>query len=442
MTIKASSTVVGALACQRDSFLKTLKTTVVSCDEHKGHVTAKDKQNKNSKKQSDPKDLKYAIQLADTIIFPEGGGQPSDTGIIENGQDKWTVDEVIRDKLTALHLTSAPITPGIQVDLQVDWARRFDHMQQHTGQHLLSAIFDQYNLGTLSWSLGEMINYIELPQKVDDSTIQQVSEKVNQAIIDCIDITVETPDIKGDDVDISHLPEDYDLSKGILRIVKIGDLDRNPCCGTHLANTSQIQAVTILHQVNVKGGNSRLYFTCGSRVPKLLAKHHEILKNVSGNILSCQVDEVYDKTKLLNDNYRESNSNKSNLLKELVAIEAKQVFETLKSKESGVDYFYRKDSNPEAITLFQKELLTLINSNKDSGVDLEKSHTIVMFNGQKDGGMIKVMGPEATKIQDEAKNLITNLKGGGKGNSFQGKISSYEKGEISSLTTFLDSLKI
>lgn len=445
MATKTGSTVVGALACQRDSFLKAFQTTVISCVEHKGHETSKDKQNKKSKKKSDKdesSDIKYAIELADTIIFPEGGGQPTDTGIIETGLEKVAVDEVIRDKLTALHLTKSPVLPGTSVGLSVNWNRRFDHMQQHTGQHLLSAIFDQYNLETLSWAMGDTINYIELPKRVDEDIIDQVGEKVNQAIVDSIPITVEIPDKHGNEVDTSHIPDDYDLSQGLLRIVKIGDLDRNPCCGTHLANTSQIQSIAILHQVNVRGGNSRVHFICGNRVPKYLAKNHELLKNVAGNLLSCQIDEVYDKTKLLNDNYRESNSAKSNLLKELVAIEAKQVFETLKSKPSGVEYFYRKDNNPEAITLFQKELITLVNNNKDSGVNLEATHTIVMFNGINEGGMIKIMGPEAPRIQEELKKILSNLKGGGKGNSFQGKITKYGKGEINSLVDFLDSLKI
>lgn len=444
MATKSGSTIVGALACQRDSFLKVFKTTVLACNEHEGHVLSKDKQNKNNKKQTDstPAAVQYAIELEDTILFPEGGGQPYDTGVIESESEKHHVEEVVRDKLTALHLTRTPISPGTSVGLSVDWARRFDHMQQHTGQHLVSAIFDQYGLETLSWSSGETMNYVELPKKVDEKTIQEVSEKINQVILDNLPITVETPDLNGDKIDISHLPDDYDLSQGIVRIVRIGDLDRNPCCGTHLASTLQIQGVSLLHQVHVKGGNSRLYFTCGSRVSKMLSKDHEILKNVGGNFLSCQIDEVYDKTKLLNDNYREANSAKSNLLKELVAIEAANVFEKLKSKPSGVEYFYRKDSSPEAVNSFHKELITLANSNKDSGVDFDKTHTVVIFNGFKEGGMIKIMGPETTNLQEEVKKRITNVKGGGKGNSFQGKISNYEKGEINSLIGYLDSLTI
>lgn len=436
MATKTGSMVVGGLACQKNSFLKTLRTKVLSCEPHLGHLTSKDKQ--SGKKKKAPEELKYAVELEDTIIFPEGGGQPSDHGVIEvEDGDKVAVKEVIRDKLTALHLTDSPISPGSDVNLSIDWERRFDHMQQHTGQHLLSAIFDQYNLETLSWSLGETINYIELPKKVEENIIQEVQEKVNQVIVEALPITVETPDKNGHEIDTSNVPTDYDLSNGIFRVVKIGDIDYNPCCGTHLNDTSQIQSICILHQVNVRGGNSRLHFMCGKRVASYLSKTFGILKNVSGNILSCQVEEVFDKTKALYDNQRELSSQKTNLLKELASIEAKRAFENFKTKK--VDWFYRKDSDPESINLFQKELLTLINNEK-SDINFD-NNTIVMFNGETNG-MIKIMGPEASKIQEGIKDILSNVKGGGKGNSFQGKIPKYEKGEVSSLIRYLESLEI
>ncbi|CAH6719443.1 putative alanyl-tRNA editing protein alaX [[Candida] jaroonii] len=430
------STIVGALACQKDSFLKTLTTTVISCAEHKGHITPKDKQNKSKKSQDKKQESRYAIELGDTVIFPEGGGQPSDIGIIDTGSDKIEVEEVIRDKLTALHLTHKPIDIGTKVDLSIDWQRRYDHMQQHTGQHLLSAIFDQYKLDTLSWSLGETMNYIELPEKISDELIEEVGEKVNQAIIDDIPITVEWPDDHGGEINISKIPDDYDLSKGLLRIVKIGNLDRNPCCGTHLKTTGQIQAVSIFHQLNVKGGNSRLFFTCGSRVFRQLSKNYNILKNVGGNVLSCQIDDVYEKTKLLNDNYRDVAGTNRKLLAEVLGYEAKKVFDTLKTSKFA--YFYRKDSNPEAIQIFQKELLTLINGS-DCGIDLDKTHSVVMFNGEKNG-LVKVMGPMTNEIVEKVKEILTGVKGGGKG-IYQGK-AVYEKGEVDSLLKYLESLTL
>lgn len=444
----ANSTIVGALACQRNSFLKTFQTKVVSCKEYQPIKTSKDKQNQGKKKpekDQSPAEKLYALELEDTILFPEGGGQPYDTGILATDSEKVPVKMVLRQELTAVHVTPQPVAVGSDVTLEVDWKRRLDIMQQHTGQHLISAVFDTYDLETLSWSMGDMINYIELPRKVEQTLVDEVSEKVNNIIVENLPIKVTTPDKLGREIDTSHIPEDYDLSKGIVRVVQIGDIDSNPCCGTHLTATGQIQAVSFLHQTNVRGGNSRLHFICGSRVSKQLAAYHLILKDVLGLQLSCQIEEVVSKVSDLNQNYKKTQSRESALMKELAAIEASKVFAAFRDSQAKLASVYRQDSSPEYLTIVQKELSTLINSNKDAGVNLITDQTVVYINGDYksgNGGMVKISGPRAEEIQQELKKLIKNIKGGGKGPSFQGKITKYEKGEVESVLRYLESLQL
>lgn len=444
----ASSTIVGALACQRNSFLKTFRTRVVSCEEYQPIKTSKDKQNQNKKdagKEQTPCEPLYSLELQDTILFPEGGGQPFDKGNIITEGEKIPVQMVLRKELTAVHVTPKPVSVGSDVTLEVDWNRRLDIMQQHTGQHLISAVFDTHDLETLSWSMGDMINYIELPRKVEQGLIDEVGAKINDLIIQNLPIKVTTPDDMGREVDTSHIPDDYDLSKGIVRVVQIGDLDSNPCCGTHLTATGQVQAVSFLHQVNVRGGNSRLHFICGSRVSRQLTTYHLLLKDVLGMQLSCQIEDVDSKVADLLQNYKRSQSRESVLLKELASIEASNVFENFKNAKGKIATVYRQDSSPEYLTVVQKELSSLINANKDSDVDLTKSQTVVFINGEYkagNGGMVKVIGPLAEEIQQRLKSLIKNLKGGGKGASFQGKITKYEKGEVESVLRYLESLAL
>lgn len=143
---------VGALACQRNSFLfDGFKTLVVSCEPIK---------NKKDKIED------YEIELQDTILFPEGGGQPSDSGslkIVEGNGDsslieKISVSHVSRTGLHAKHHVNEYIEPGTTVEVAVDGERRMDYMQQHTGQHLLSAILERnYKVDTVSWSMGGII---------------------------------------------------------------------------------------------------------------------------------------------------------------------------------------------------------------------------------------------------------------------------------------------
>ena len=445
----ATSTIVGALACQKNSFLKTLNTKVVSSYEFVPPATAKEKQNKNKK--DSPKELKYGVEFEDTVLFPEGGGQPFDKGtitILNNGaavaSEPKTVEvnAILRDKLKAVHIVDEPLEPGTQVKLQVDWDRRLDIMQQHTGQHLLSAVFDTLKLDTLSWSMGDIINYIELPEKVSDEVVQQVQQRVNELIFEAHPIHVVTRDDHGVEIDTSHLPDDYDQSKGVVRIVKIGDdIDSNPCCGTHLSNTAQIGSIVLLNQTSIRGGHSRLYFTCGTRVANIAGEYFDILKTVSGTQLSCQIDDVVTKIDQLNTNYRKANSTIANLTKELANLKATEIFNKLKATDDGIAYVYREENNPDYLTTVQKELATIINANKDSGVDITNKHTLILINGNQtsNGGMVKISGPKTNDIATELKLKITNLKGGGKG-LFQGKITKYEKGEIESVLSYLDSL--
>lgn len=99
-------------------------------------------------------------------------------------------------------------------------------MQQHTGQHLLSAVMDTYeDLKTLGWGMGsdDSMNYVDLPRKPSPEEMQSIQSRCNELIRNNLPITVETPE----DAKQDKLPEDYDKSKGIIRVIRIGDMDRN-----------------------------------------------------------------------------------------------------------------------------------------------------------------------------------------------------------------------
>lgn len=418
------SAIVGGLACQRDSFLKTLTTTVVAASKYP-----------LSKKTSG-----YAIELADTVLFPEGGGQPSDVGTIKVDDRVVAVDSVIRDKLTALHITAEPVPVGAQVELAVDWDRRLDVMQQHTGQHLLSAVLDSYKMPTLSWSMGDMVNYIELERLVEPAVVLEVNARVNQAILDAVPIEVVTPDTA--EVNTAKMPDDYDQDKGIVRVVKIGDMDANPCCGTHLKNTAQIQQVALLHQTSIRGGHSRLHFVCGSRVYRYLRQEHAVLKQV-GAELAAPLEGLADKAVQLNQKLKELGSRESGLMKELAAVDAARVLRQFTAPPEGqtllVAVVYRADSDPQYMSVLQKEILT--RAKGAAGLDLQK-HTVVMINGEAPGGgMVKATGPRSEEVAAGLKSALANIKGGGKGSTFQGKVTKYEKGEVLAALAFLESLQ-
>jgi misacylated tRNA(Ala) deacylase len=261
--------IVGALACQKDSYLQTLETEVISCnvyippkgDSKSNKPTGPSKANGNSDSAAQQT---WMIEFADSVLFPEGGGQHTDHGFITplgvKGMSAIPIEKVQRHGLRCVHFSPTSLEVGTKVRQTVYFARRWDLMQQHTGQHLLSAITDSMDLPTLGWSMGQAgeMNYVELPRKPTDAEIVMIQQKCNATIRDNLPITVETPRGQGS----LSLPADYDGEKGVVRFIKIGDLDYNACCGTHLKQTSHIGLVLLHHTQSVRGTNCRLFFHC------------------------------------------------------------------------------------------------------------------------------------------------------------------------------------
>lgn len=109
----------------------------------------------------------------------------------------------------------------------VDYKRRLDHMQQHTGQHLLSAVMNTYdNLNTVGWGMGsgDDMNYVDLPRKPSSDEMDEIQERCNEIIAENQSITVDALD---GEANKDKLPGDYDQDKGIIRVISIGSIDRN-----------------------------------------------------------------------------------------------------------------------------------------------------------------------------------------------------------------------
>lgn len=160
--------------------MKEFTTTVVSC------CPAELKQEVNGKKET----LKgFNVKLQDTILFPEGGGQPDDHGLIGDVP----VLRVVRQGPEAVHFVSSPLEEGQDVHVKVDWVRRFDHMQQHSGQHLITALAEtMFGYQTTSWELGRQRSNIELdtPSMKPDQ-VQALEEAVNEKIREHVPVNVQ-----------------------------------------------------------------------------------------------------------------------------------------------------------------------------------------------------------------------------------------------------------
>jgi alanyl-tRNA synthetase len=211
---------------------------------------------------------KPAVVLDRSAFYPEGGGQPADQGRIA-GVGVVDVQEVEGElvHVLAAHLVTGP---GTEVEGELDWHRRFDHMQQHHGQHLLSAAFEKI-LGapTVSFHLGEKICTIDLDctvSKLDDPALRAVEAAVNESVRK--DLPVVARDFVGEER--AKLPLRKEPVKGD-RVVFVDGVDASPCGGTHPKRTGEVGAVAILRAQKWGEGKSRVEFVCGGRVLAELA---------------------------------------------------------------------------------------------------------------------------------------------------------------------------
>ena len=222
----------------------------------------------------------HAIVLDRTCFYATSGGQPNDLGTL-NGS---AVRDVRTEKDQLLHIVDAPMT-DTAVSGKIDWARRFDHMQQHSGQHILSAAF--YNLfhaETSSFHLGEAYCSIELNRpNLTAAETQRAEEAANGVISGAR--AVETFFVDPEKAHEYPLRKQSDLQEA-LRIVKIGDFDLSPCSGTHVRNTGEVGMVFITGAEKLSQ-TLKVSFLCGNRVTKQYHSDLDILKQLSKQLTTA-----------------------------------------------------------------------------------------------------------------------------------------------------------
>lgn len=227
------------------------------------------------------------VKLAETAFYPHGGGQPCDAGYI----GELPVLDVVLEEDEVLHKV-AQLPDQTEVDCRIDWSRRFDHMQQHSGQHLLSAVFrDLFQAMTLSFHLGS--DYatidIELPE-LSAAQMAEAEQEVNRLIflnrrITSYFVTAEEM-AKLPLVKLPKVTED-------IRIVEIEGVEYNACGGTHVSSTGAIGLIKLLRSEKQKG-NTRITFKCGSRALDEFNDHARILGQLSAKFNTGK-DEIIDR---------------------------------------------------------------------------------------------------------------------------------------------------
>ena len=199
------------------------------------------------------------VVLDRTAFYPSSGGQPFDMGRL-GGQT--VVDVVDNDMGDVVHIVSGPLEPGASVQGEVDWPRRLDHMQQHTGQHMLSAAFDRLaGVRTVSFHLGTEASTIDLAREVSSTEIDRAESEANSIVWEDRPVSVRFVTAEqAADLPLRKEP----VRGGTLRLVEIQDFDLSACGGTHVARTGVVGVIAVAGAERFKGA-SRVSFVCGGR---------------------------------------------------------------------------------------------------------------------------------------------------------------------------------
>ncbi len=228
-----------------------------------------------------------AICLEATAFYPTSGGQPHDTGSMG---DQRVVDVVVRpDGRVWHHLDAVPaVVVGDTVSGTVDWARRFDHMQQHTGQHVLSAeLVRLFDARTVGFHLGADAATIDLDRPLSVDQVSEGESAANAVAWD--DRPIEVRFVTAQEA------AQLDLRKplrraGRIRLVEIAGCDLSACGGTHVGRSGAVGVVAVSSCDRYKGG-SRVGFVCGGRALRLFRQQHQELTR-SGQLLSVGPDDL------------------------------------------------------------------------------------------------------------------------------------------------------
>ncbi len=231
-----------------------------------------------------------AVVLDRAVFYPEGGGQPCDRGTVGGVE----VVDVQEREGAILHVLAAPLPDGAgQVTCRVDPDRRRDHMEQHTGQHLLSSRVLKLSGGaTVSFHLGQEYSTIDvdLPE-LSRETADRIEDEIARIIREVHPVVIhECPPENVSDFPLRRPPPPGEEA---LRIVDLDGLDYSACCGTHLSNTGRIGALRILRTEKYKG-MTRIYFVAGERARRD-ARRTAALAREAARLLGCSEDEAPDR---------------------------------------------------------------------------------------------------------------------------------------------------
>jgi alanyl-tRNA synthetase len=273
------------------------------------------------------------VYLDRTAFYPASGGQPADGGTLGGVPVLDVVDEEER----VAHRLERPLPAGARVEGVVDWARRFDHMQQHSGQHLLSALLaDVYGMPTVSFHLGPEVSTIDVTAAALDARLAaEVERRVNALVAEDRALAVGFEDAAA----AEGLRKQVERA-GTLRIVTIDGLDRSACGGTHVRRTGEIGPVLLRKTEKIRG-DVRLEFLCGGRAVKRARADFESL-SAAARAFSSPLDDVPALVAAQLERLQASEKARRKAATELARYQGREAWQTTAAESGGLRRLERR----------------------------------------------------------------------------------------------------
>ncbi|MBS4201012.1 alanyl-tRNA editing protein [Bacillus sp. FJAT-49732] len=354
-------------------------------------------------KQSQDSDGNWYVILENTAFYPTGGGQPHDTGTM-NGIEVLNVEEVDGE---IRHTLAEKLNASGEIKGVINWGRRFDHMQQHSGQHILTAAFvELFGFHTESFHLGKELCTIDLSvENLKDQQLEAAEKLANDIILK--NVPIETKWVTEDELDQYSLRKELAVTDEI-RLVIIPEFDYNGCGGTHPNTTGQVSGIKIL-SIEKQKRKVRVHFVCGGRILQQLHRKNTILAETSRQ-LSASEDSINNSVAKLLETNRVLERSLEEARESLLTYEAKELL--LKSESPLVkDVFYERNMQDV------QKLARLIVSMDDEVIALfvVETENRLQFVAAKG----TAIGTSMKKVSEVAL-LAINGKGGGKDEFVQG----------------------
>jgi alanyl-tRNA synthetase len=367
----------------------------------------------------------WQLSLNCTAFYPTSGGQPFDTGQLNATLRDGTsltvpVEQVEEDEEgTVWHFARRPLALGTHVEGQIDWERRFDHMQQHTGQHLLSAVFwRELQMPTVSFHLGETTSTIDLAGGPPaHHSLQRVERIANEIIAE--DRQVTTRFVSRDQAQammtagqLRKLPE----RQGTIRLIDIADCDNNACGGTHVSSTGQIGGLLVRAVEKVKQG-VRVEFVCGSRAVRTARTDFAILSEVSALLSTGPKELAATVRKMLSD--VKANAKEHQRLREELAVFYAAKLITEVPIENGLRLLVRAWKDRD------RDYVKLLASRTAAAAD----RTAVIFSAN-DNDPVRIFVARSADMDFNCGQILREalanlgLRGGGSADLAQGEVSA------------------